>query len=116
MIVKGNDEQTDYSLGLIFIPTLLLSIVFLYGFILLIFQCLGKKVGCLSGRSLIKDKNTFIYRKISKHDSIRVAVLLCGLAALICAGLFTVNGISSFSETVDGIGDGVDVSKNARHF
>uniref|UniRef100_A0A7S2EJH0 Uncharacterized protein n=1 Tax=Trieres chinensis TaxID=1514140 RepID=A0A7S2EJH0_TRICV len=106
----SNEEQTDYTMGLIFITAFLLTFFTLWTVAIFVFICMGpKEAGFLSGHpfaepepSVVGDVPEKPYRRPRR---IRWTFLVCNILVIMFSVLFVTHGMEEIRETAVTFGD-----------
>lgn len=91
--VLSNDdsEVEDYVLGLVFIAGFVMAVFLSWSILLLVFKCMGKKVGFLSGRP---------FQNTTRAFRVRVTFVSAVILFILFAVLLVVNGITNLQDTL----------------
>ena len=121
---------TDYIVGTLLIPILVIGLTFLWLGLVLVLKCFGERVGWWSGQNEL-ESNRYPYRvgvgfggggtaSSSSTNSgsggagapvgVRVIVLLASLGMILCACVSCASGVDGFYKSFGIIRDGIEVS------
>jgi hypothetical protein len=92
---ENQAEQSDYIRGLLFTGVLIFTFFFVWLILLLVFKCLGRKVGFLSGARMI-DPGT---GRCTRRNAVRFIFCLSTVIAIVFAILLKTKGLEELSKT-----------------
>lgn len=93
---NDDSEVEDYVLGLVFVAGFIMAVFLTWSILLLVFKCMGKKVGFLSGRP---------FQNTTRAFRVRVVFVGSVILFIMFAVLLVVNGITNLQDTLQTVSD-----------
>lgn len=99
----SNEEQTDYTMGLVFLAAFLMTFFFLWTAAIFVFMCLGQKEsGFLSGHPFVEPQpkvDEYDERKFRRPRRVRFTFLICNILVILFSVLFVTHGVKNIQAT-----------------
>lgn len=106
-LFSSKEDAKDYIVGLLFAGLFLFALFFAWSVCLLVFKCLGRKVGFLSGRAF---ERPAAGTKCNRPFICRLVFLNATLLLIVFSVLFVTQGLTNLRTTVTTVADSVRVS------